>query len=125
MIKLATIKHNPKISIGCQILNAMEKQPIYKLKTPISICFVGDGEIRLIEDKSKIKIEALDLLMKKGGSWLGTIRNWIQCKFNNGEHVTWGSKDYLTGSFTVRELEDLASRIAAAAINEYINKKDL
>ena len=61
-------------------------------------------------------------IMEKGGEWLGTAREWIQCKFNNGSDVTWGSQDVLTGrTITVYDIEQLAARVAAAAINEYKN----
>jgi len=59
-------------------------------------------------------------LSQTGGDWLGAARNWIQCKFRNGESVTWGSQDVLEGKLvTVRDIESLAATIAAAAINEY------
>ena len=59
-----------------------------------------------------------------GGSWLGAVRNWIQWHVQNGEHVAWGSNDVLGGlsdrcdshkRFTVKELEDIASKVAEAA----------
>lgn len=60
-------------------------------------------------------------LMHTGGQWLGRVRGWIQVRFRNGETVTWGSQDRLLnagGQLTVYELEWLAARIAADAINE-------
>ena len=59
-------------------------------------------------------------LLDTGGDWLGVARNWIQCNFHNGDSVTWGSGDILKGrELNVRDIETLAARIAAAAINEY------
>jgi hypothetical protein len=53
------------------------------------------------------------------GEHYGLIRNWIKCKFRNGCRVTWGSHETLDGSnFTVKELENLALRIAKAAARE-------
>lgn len=59
-------------------------------------------------------------LRQYGGEHYGVVRNWIQCKATNGSDVTWGSQDVLRGvTFTVRVLEDLACKIAAAAINDF------
>jgi hypothetical protein len=67
-------------------------------------------------------VQAHDLLMNKGGSWLGTARHWIQTNAYNGDSVTWGSEDELRrGPLTVRDVEYLASIVAAAAINEERN----
>ena len=97
----------------------------YHLKYALKICYVGNDELRLIEDSPKVHISPQQIA-SKGGEWLGTIRNWIQCRCQNGEQVTWGSQDQLIPrSLTVMDLEHLASRIASAAVNEYINKKDL
>lgn len=64
-------------------------------------------------------VEAPDLLNNHGGAWLGIVREWIKCKFRNGESVTWGSNEVLEGNrITVSDLEKLASRVAASAINE-------
>jgi len=64
--------------------------------------------------------------MNKGGAWLATVRNWIKCKCQNGESVTWGSHEQLKPrSLTGRDMESLAASIATSAINEYINKKDI
>jgi hypothetical protein len=64
------------------------------------------------------------VLRHGGGEWLGTVRNFIQCKVINGEHVIWGSHDALEfrRTLTVSDLEHLASRIAAAAVNEFIEE---
>jgi hypothetical protein len=55
-------------------------------------------------------------LLQQGGEWLGAARNWLKWHKRNGEHVTWGSDDVLEGPFTVREVEDLAAEVAAAAM---------
>lgn len=60
-------------------------------------------------------------LRNKGGTWLGTVREWMQRKFSNGERVTWGSRDILEGKImTVSDYEELAQQIAAAAIRDVI-----
>ena len=65
------------------------------------------------------KIHGYELLTKHGGNWLGTVHNWIQCKFRNGESVIWGSEDVLEGKvLTVRDMEELAGNIAAAAYRD-------
>jgi hypothetical protein len=56
------------------------------------------------------------------------VRNWIKCKVQNGEHVTWGSDDVLGGfdrsridshkQFTVKEIEDIAKLSAEGAYSE-------
>ena len=56
--------------------------------------------------------------LKGGGKWLGAARSWIQSHTNNGDRVTWGSLDRLTPYLTVRDMEDFAAHVAAAAINE-------
>ena len=62
--------------------------------------------------------------LSHGGSWLGAVRSWIQWHVTNGEHVAWGSNDVLGGfsdrcdshkAFTVKELEDIATKVAEAA----------
>lgn len=58
-------------------------------------------------------------LMERGGEWLGVARNWIKWNCRNGERVTWGSTDALERSFTVADVEQLASQVAAAAMNEW------
>ena len=57
-------------------------------------------------------------LKRKGGAWLGAARSWIQWHCVNGENVTWGSNEELRPALTVKDVEDLAAEIAAAAINE-------
>ena len=57
-------------------------------------------------------------LMQTGGKWLGAAREWLQWHRLNGDSVTWGSSDVLRPPFTVRDVEELAAHVAAAAINE-------
>ena len=72
-----------------------------------------------LEDLDK-SVSSLELYNNIGGNWLGTAREWIQCKFKNGSDVTWGSQDMLKGrSLVVQDIELLAANIAASAINEY------
>lgn len=70
-------------------------------------------------------IESIDdkvnptIMRKSGGQWLGAAREWIQWNFSNGSDVIWGSQDVLKGKdLTVHDIENLASIIAAAAVNE-------
>jgi len=76
-------------------------------------------------DISTLKVTPADPVLRNGGGeWLGAVREFIQCKAINGETVTWGSQDRVDfrGSLTVQELEHLASRIAANAVNEFIQQ---
>lgn len=106
-------------------ITLFEKIPkSWKLKYPVDICYAGKEEFRLVERKPKTNITAQEL-SNKGGSWLGRVRSWIQWNCTNGDEVTWGSFDHLKNKpFTVKDLELLAADIAAAAINEYCNKRD-
>lgn len=60
-------------------------------------------------------------LKNQGGGWLGVARNWIQCKFINGDNVTWSSDEILRihGALTVRDIESFAARVALATLEEY------
>jgi len=62
-------------------------------------------------------------LSRKGGKWLGAARSWLQSNTNNGDRVTWGSHDILEPHLTVRQMEDFAAHVAAAAINEDRKKR--
>lgn len=55
-------------------------------------------------------------LSKKGGSWLGTARTWLQSNVINGDTVRWNSGERI--SMSVKQFEDCAAHIAAAAINQ-------
>jgi len=57
-------------------------------------------------------------LSRKGGAWLGAARSWLQSNTNNGDRVIWGSHDIIEPHLTVKQIEDLAAHVAAAAINE-------
>jgi hypothetical protein len=61
-------------------------------------------------------------LSKKGGKWLGAARSWLQSNTHNGDRVTWGSSETLVPHLTVKDVEDLAAHVAAAAINEVMKK---
>ena len=58
-------------------------------------------------------------LMRKGGKWLASARNVLQCKARNGDRLIWGSHDLVVG-LTVRDIEEMAACVAASAINEYM-----
>jgi hypothetical protein len=55
-------------------------------------------------------------LGKKGGAWLGAARSYLQWHVPGGDQVTWGSEQSV--HITIRQIEQMASEIAAAAINE-------
>ena len=55
---------------------------------------------------------------KNGGQWLGAARNWVKWNCRNGSHVTWGSGDVLEPQLTIRQVEELAARVADAAASE-------
>lgn len=60
--------------------------------------------------------------MSAGGEWLGAARTWMQETKINGSDVRWGSDQQLAPYVTVREIEELAERVATAAVNEYRRK---
>jgi len=65
-------------------------------------------------------------LMRKGGTWLGALRNrikWLRCGGGN-ESIIWGSDVSPTPPFTMREVEELGAEAAAAAMNECIAERD-
>jgi len=68
------------------------------------------------------KVTAFDL-QKRGGEWLGAARSWLQRHTRNGEDVTWGSGDIVEKRFSVREIEDLAADVAAAAMRPQPNEE--
>lgn len=63
-------------------------------------------------------------LADKGGQWLSEAREWMQWNMKNGSEVTWGSNDELKPHLTVYQVENLASYVAAAAINEYVAEQE-
>jgi hypothetical protein len=57
--------------------------------------------------------------LENGGPHLGVMRRWIQRRFRNGDRVTWGSDEHLTGSeLTPRELDQLAVEIKNALVGQ-------
>ena len=56
--------------------------------------------------------------IQQGGKWLGAARSWLQWNTRNGESVTWGSQDVIDPPMTVKMIEDLAAKVAEAAIEE-------
>lgn len=69
-----------------------------------------------------VRVEA-DVVARSGGAWLGAARTWMQENKINGSDVRWGSNELLRPGVTVREIEQLAARVAAAAINEDRRKR--
>ena len=59
-------------------------------------------------------------LSKKGGYFLAAARNYVLCHVPQGDNVTWASDDKV--KITMRQLEELASEVAAAAIEDFISK---
>jgi hypothetical protein len=62
-------------------------------------------------------------LSQKGGKWLGVARSYLQCKAMWGDRLIWGSQDSVT--LTVKQIEELASEVAAAAFNEMEDKDEV
>lgn len=56
-------------------------------------------------------------VLKRGGSWLAAARSAVQCSAVNGESIKWGSSEAVRG-MTMRDVEELAARAVAAALNE-------
>lgn len=56
-----------------------------------------------------------DELNRRGGAYLGAARGWLKCNVKNGDKVRWSSEEPIT--MTVRQFEEAAAEIAAAAIN--------
>jgi len=82
--------------------------------------FIKEGlELEKAEQLARAKKRILPCeLYKKGGKWLGAARTWLQWNTKNGDRVTWGSNDVIEPHLTVKQIEDLAAHVAAAAINE-------
>lgn len=59
-------------------------------------------------------------LSKIGGKWLSSAREWIQQTRVNGDRVHWSSDDVV--HMTVKDIEDLAAHVAAAVMNESVEK---
>lgn len=56
-------------------------------------------------------------LMRAGGRWLATAREYLQRRAMRGEDLTWGSDEEVRG-LTVRDIELMAAEIATSAIND-------
>lgn len=63
-----------------------------------------------------MKVQPFELA-KKGGEWLAAVRKYLQSHIKGGDTVCWGSSTIL--SITAKQVEEMASYIAAAAINEH------
>lgn len=60
------------------------------------------------------------MFLSWGGAWLGAMRSWMQTAAFNGDRVCWGSEEFLQlKSQSVREMEALAARVAAATLEEF------
>jgi hypothetical protein len=58
-------------------------------------------------------------MSKNGGLHLAAMRQWIQERAINGERVEWGTEQVVQlPPLSVRDLEHLACRIGAAAVND-------
>jgi hypothetical protein len=55
-------------------------------------------------------------LLKKGGSWLGEARSYLQWNVPNGDRVIWGSQEPV--HITVKQIEELAAHVAEDAITQ-------
>ena len=88
-------------------------------KTQVFILARIDEQISLLQNGTSAVA-----LSQRGGEHYGSVRNWIQCKAVNGDRVTWGSNDpvQLSYNLTVKLLEDLSCRIAAAAVNDFLGR---
>lgn len=56
-------------------------------------------------------------LLRKGGDWLGALRNWIKWNVHGGDCVTWGSDQSIP--MTVVKLEEAGAYVAAKVMNDY------
>lgn len=76
---------------------------------------------QMLEDLESTTPTPLQLVNEHGGRWLGYIHEHIQHHYLNGDRVGWGSNDNLipNRTYTVRELELLAAKIAYNALSEF------
>lgn len=56
-------------------------------------------------------------VMRKGGNWLGTAREFLQTHAIRGDSLTWGSYEEVRG-LTVRDVEEMVADAVAADRNE-------
>ncbi len=54
----------------------------------------------------------------------GAARRWLLWNCSNGDEVTWGSADELKKTFTARDIDELAARIAEAVRGECHERHD-
>lgn len=59
--------------------------------------------------RSEIKNE-----LKRGGSWLGAARAWMQSNIKDGDRLCWSSTETVSVRFC--DLEELALEAATAAV---------
>ena len=68
-------------------------------------------------------LEVAKMSFIAGGSYISTVRSWMQRKFNNGDKAIWGGNEYLSGTgLTPHDMELLAEDIKNAAIDEQFKK---
>jgi endonuclease/exonuclease/phosphatase family metal-dependent hydrolase len=77
---------------------------------------VQEEALGIEEVPSEDRIDVFQL-RKQGGAWLGAARHWVQWNVAGGDQITWSSNTPLR-SVTMREVEELASEVAAAEMNE-------
>ena len=58
--------------------------------------------------------------MKKGGSWLGSLRTRVQTMFRNGDMIHWGSDEKVSHTPSIKELEELGSYAVAGYHREKV-----
>lgn len=58
--------------------------------------------------------KALTIDPKQGGDWLAAARSWLQWNTINGSIVLWGSDDEVRPPMTVRQVEEMAAKVAQA-----------
>ena len=57
-------------------------------------------------------------LLRIGGRWLRSAREWLQRHKHNGSDVTWGSQDIILPHMTVRDCEEMCATAVAADRND-------
>lgn len=85
--------------------------------------FDNELSVRRVQEQADLLATpcSLSQLEKDGGRWLAAVRSWIQSRCLNGSDVNWSSDTPLTFSspLTVKDLETLATYIAATAVDEF------
>ena len=67
------------------------------------------------------KFDLKQKLAKKGGAWLGTARSYLQHHVRGGDTYEWGSENII--HMSMRQVEEMAAEVAAAAIIEHEKEK--